>query len=256
MIVCYARGDGLGHLTRMRAYLHTVHPGEPATILTAWPGDISRYKPAEVVVDAFPAGLDGEVRVPPGVPAVHLARLLRWEAYRPLISGSLISGPAVSGSVCSGPVRFDRTWVCEPVSEPHLAFLHEISGQVAPLELTDPPAPAQDARGDWLIVHSGPPAETMELVAYARESAACEGLDPRLVLVSPAAPPGLPPGVTHTDVRPAWPLFATAGRIVSAAGFNVVRQAAPYRHKHRMMPFPRRFDDQFTRAARARSGTT
>jgi hypothetical protein len=245
VIVCYARGGGLGHLTRMRAYLHTVHAGAPATILTEWPGDISGFMPTEVVVDAFPAGLDGEVRVRPGLRPglrlVHLARLLRWDAYRPLITG---------------PVRFDRTWVCEPVSAPHLAFLEESSAEIAPLTLADPPAPAQDAGGDWLIVHSGPAAEIMELIAYARESAVLEGLNPRLVLVSPAAPPDLPPGVVHIDVYPAWPLFASAGRIVSAAGFNVVRQAAPYRHKHRMVPFPRRFDDQFTRAARARSETT
>jgi hypothetical protein len=242
VIVCYARGGGLGHLTRVRAYLHTVHPGAPATILTEWPGDISDISGiSEVVVDAFPAGLDGEVEVPPGVRVVHLARLLRWDAYRPLISR---------------PVRFDQTWLCEPVGEPHLAYLRSVSVRVDPLELEDPPATAPALPGDWLIVHSGPPEEIMELVAYARESAALEGADPRLVLVSPAAPPELPADVAHLDVYPVWPLFASAERIVSAAGFNVVRQAAPYRDKHRMVPFPRRFDDQFTRAARRRSGRT
>ena len=38
MIVCYANGGGLGHLTRIRAYLHTRPPGgEPVTILTGSP---------------------------------------------------------------------------------------------------------------------------------------------------------------------------------------------------------------------------
>ncbi|MFG1683773.1 hypothetical protein ACGFNP_26625 [Nonomuraea sp. NPDC049269] len=247
MIVCYARGGGLGHLTRVGAYLHTVHPGAAATILTEWPGDPAALSRAdEIVVDAFPAGLDGELDaagVPPGVSVVHLARLLRWDAYRPLIPDR--------------PLRFAQTWLAEPVSEPHLAYLRSVSDRIAPLTLRDPPGPlAATAPGDWLIVHSGPPEEILELVAYARESAALEGLSPRLVLVSPAAPPGLPAEVAHLAVRPAWPLFATAGRIVSAAGFNVVRQAAPYRHKHRMVPFPRRFDDQFTRAARGRRETT
>ncbi|MEU7746064.1 hypothetical protein [Nonomuraea sp. NPDC049158] len=259
MIVCYARGGGLGHLTRVRAYLHTVHPGAAATIRTEWPRDPAELARAdEIVVDAFPAGLDGEIEaaVPRGPRVVHLARLLRWDAYRPLIPAR--------------PLRFHRTWLAEPVSDPHLAYLESVSDEVVPLALFDPPAPPATApgdrltapgdrltaSGDWLIVHSGPPGEILELVAYARESAVLEGLSPRLVLVSPAAPPGLPAGVAHRAVRPAWPLFATAGRIVSAAGFNVVRQAAPYRHKHRMVPFPRRFDDQFSRAARARRERT
>ncbi|MCA2219731.1 hypothetical protein [Nonomuraea aurantiaca] len=245
MIVCYARGGGLGHLTRVRAYLHTVHPGAVTTIRTEWPRDPAVLARAdEIVVDAFPAGLDGEIgaAVPRGPRVVHLARLLRWEAYRPLIQAR--------------PLRFHRTWLAEPVSDPHLAYLESVSDEVVPLALADPPAAPATAPGDWLIVHSGPPGEILELVAYARESAVLEGLSPRLVLVSPAAPPGLPAGVAHLAVSPAWPLFATAGRIVSAAGFNVVRQAAPYRHKHRMVPFPRRFDDQFTRAARARRERT
>jgi len=256
MIVCYARGGGLGHLTRVGAYLHTVHPGAAATILTAWPGDPAVLAQAdEIVVDAFPAGLDGELDaagVPPGTRVVHLARLLRWDAYRPLIPDRTL--------------RFAHTWLAEPVSGPHLAYLRTVSDRIAPLSLRDPPGPppmtapwnppSVTAAGDWLIVHSGPPEEILELVAYARESAALEGLSPRLVLVSPAAPPGLPAEVAHLSVYPAWPLFATAGRIVSAAGFNVVRQAAPYRHKHRMVPFPRRFDDQFTRAARGRRERT
>ncbi|MBT2226630.1 hypothetical protein [Nonomuraea sp. NEAU-A123] len=258
MIVCYARGGGLGHLTRVGAYLHTVHPGAAATVLTEWPGDPAALSRAdEIVVDAFPAGLDGELDaagVPPGARVVHLARLLRWDAYRPLIPDR--------------PLRFAHTWLAEPVSGPHLAYLRSVSDRIDPLSLRDPPGPSATAPedlpgplpaavpGDWLIVHSGPPEEVLELVAYARESAALEGLSPRLVLVSPAAPPGLPAEVAHLAVCPAWPLFDMAGRIVSAAGFNVVRQAAPYRHKHRMVPFPRRFDDQFTRAARARRETT
>lgn len=256
MIVCYARGGGFGHLTRVRAYLHTVHPGAAATIRTEWPRDPAVLAQAdEIVVDAFPAGLDGELDaagVPPGARVVHLARLLRWDAYRPLTQDR--------------PLRFAQTWLAEPVSGPHLSYLRSVSDRIDALSLQDPPpatAPRDPrgpwpvaAPGDWLIVHSGPPGEILELVAYARESAVLEGLSPRLVLVSPAAPPGLSAGVAHLAVRPAWPLFATAGRIVSAAGFNVVRQAAPYRHKHRMVPFPRRFDDQFTRAARARRERT
>lgn len=195
------------------------------------------------MVDAFPAGLAGELSaraVPPGVRVVHLARLLRWDEYRPLLPAE--------------PLAFDETWLVEPVTAGHEAYLRSVSAALAPLELAEPPAaPPAAPPGGWLVVHSGPPGETAELVAYARETAALEGVRPRFTLVSPSRPATLPDDVAHLDVYPAWPLFAGAERIVTAAGCNAVRQAAPWADRHRMMPFPRRFDDQFARAARARA---
>jgi hypothetical protein len=204
---------------------------------------LASLAPDRLVVDAFPAGLTGELSaraVPPGVHVVHLARLLRWDAYRPLLPPD--------------PLGFAETWLVEPVTAGHEAYLRSVSASVARLDLAEPPAgpPARSEPG-WLIVHSGPPAETAELVAYARETAALEGVRPRFTLVSPVRPPELPDGVAHLDAYPAWPLFAAAERIVSAAGCNVVRQAAPWAGRHRMVPFPRRFDDQFARAARVRA---
>jgi hypothetical protein len=61
------------------------------------------------------------------------------------------------------------------------------------------------------------------------------------------------PARTHAlDIFPADAYFADAQRIFSAAGFNVMRQTARYRSKHTALPMPRRFDDQFERARRAR----
>jgi hypothetical protein len=272
LIVCYANGGGLGHLTRIRAYLHTRSvPAAGVTILTASPfagdrrvtGDcavrrvpadldrdgltawiaaaLASLRPAELVVDAFPAGLAGELTasvIPPDVRVVHLARLLHWDAYRPLL-------PAV-------PPRFAETWLIEPVTAPHSEYLRSVSSAVGPLTLAEPPAVAPEVAG-WLIVHAGPAAEIAELVAYAGEMAELEGVRPRLTLVSPGPRPDvLPPEVAHLDVYPAWPLFGSAERIITAAGCNAVRQLAPWRDRHRMMPFPRRFDDQYARAARLR----
>ncbi|GAB3963959.1 hypothetical protein GCM10029978_023350 [Actinoallomurus acanthiterrae] len=275
MIVCYAHGGGLGHLTRIRAYLHTRGlTEEPVTILTGSPfagdprvlsghrvrsapaglgrDDLTRWvraaltalRPRELVVDAFPAGLSGELSaaaVPPGTRVVHLARLLRWDAYRPLLPPE--------------PLRFDRTWLVEPVGGAHRAYLDAVSSVVAPLALDDPPEPRPAVPvepGGWLIVHSGPADELIQLVAYAQDIAAIEGARPYLTLVSPSRPDALPPEVAHRDVYPAWPLFAEADRIITAAGCNAVRQLARWRERHRMLPFPRRFDDQYARAARAR----
>ncbi len=251
MIVCYAQGGGLGHLTRIRAYLHTVHGDAPATIVSASPfaadprvagphrvvggavSDVLReLRASTLVVDAFPGGIDGELRVPDGVRTVLLARSLR--------------------NYSAEPVRFDQVWTVEELGATQQASLSEISGNVAPLELTDPPASpsAPLAPGTWLIPHAGPMSEIEELIAYARECATLENHTPRLLVASPLKPPA---DVDHIDVYPVWPLFAHADRVISAAGFNIVRQMRPWRPKHRMLPFPRRWDDQFTRATRARA---
>jgi len=44
-----------------------------------------------------------------------------------------------------------------------------------------------------------------------------------------------------------------ADRIITACGFNSMRQTAPYRHKHHFLPFLRRLDDQYLPAARHRA---
>ncbi|TDE19732.1 hypothetical protein [Actinomadura sp. 6K520] len=263
MILCYASGDGLGHLTRLRSVLHTLGAAGPVTVVTGSPfagdprvtGDWRTVRsigaadlapdevPDEVIVDAFPAGLKGELvrggGFPPGAKVTHLARLLRWDAYAPLLPAD--------------PPRFDRTFLLEPLAPAHEAFLRAVSAEILPLTLTDPPSEPVDVDG-WLIVHSGPEAETLELVAYARDMASAEGIRPPMTLVSPQKPDGLAPEVAYLDVYPAWRPGPNVERIVTAAGFNAVRQFAPWRDIHRMLPFPRSLDDQFTRAARARRG--
>ncbi|MFD0691808.1 hypothetical protein [Actinomadura fibrosa] len=260
MILCYARGDGLGHLTRLRAVLHTLGRDGEVAVVTGSPfaadprvadgwlvrDDLSRalaeLEPDELIVDAFPAGLKGELGALPAVPSgtrvTHLARLLRWDAYRPLLS-------AVRP-------RFDRTFVLEPLDPAHEAYLRAVSDEVAPLALTDPPSEPLDAEG-WIIVHGGPDAEIRELVAYAADMAAAERARPPMTLVAPRRPDGLPAGIAHLDAYPACPPGSRVERIVTAAGFNSVRQYGPWRDLHRMLPFPRSLDDQFARARRARS---
>ncbi len=274
MLLYYAMGGGLGHLTRARAFLHTLGLEREATLFTSSrlasdprvTGDLPVVPvPAELdgdraglrallertiadrdasrlVVDAFPAGLLGELAgwtPPSGVALWHVARLLRWERY-------------VADAGARRP-RADVTFVLEALHGDHRGAIEGSSAEIRGLDLVDPPAPPPaPVSGPYvLVVHGGPDEETSDLVACARELPGAAGGAPRVVLASPTLPEGLPPDVTWFDTFPASGLFAGAERIVTAAGFNAVRQTEPFRAKRFLVPYPRRFDDQFTRAARA-----
>ncbi|MFN7990382.1 MAG: hypothetical protein U0529_23135 [Thermoanaerobaculia bacterium] len=276
MLLYYALGGGLGHLTRARAFLHTLGLEGEATLFTSsrfadeprvtgglpvvrvpasLDGDreglraflertLAETAARRLVVDALPAGILGELAgfAPPhGVVLEHVARLLLWERYVADASPDL--------------PRFATTWVVEELHDDQRRALEAASGKVRPLDLVDPaslpPEPLEPPCA--LVVHSGPDEETIELVLFARDLLRAERSATRVVLASPSRPSGLPADVAWVDAFPATGLFANAARIVAAAGFNAVRQTEPFRERRVLVPFPRRFDDQFTRAARARA---
>ncbi|ABC26999.1 hypothetical protein HCH_00078 [Hahella chejuensis KCTC 2396] len=283
MIFFYALGGGLGHITRAQALIHTLGLEEPVTLAmsSAWndtepplsqqfltlrapqglskdPDGVRRWLSAalaqktyrRIIIDAFPGGLLGELcdfPFPADAELIHCARLLRWPVYAPMLKGAL--------------PRYQRCFQLETLSGDHAAALTACCDRIDSLHLDDPPLDPvrpspQDALSSaplWLIVHAGSTEEILELIALARDSAALEGVSPQLVLLSPQRPTALPADVVHRCVYPATPWFAKAQRIFSACGFNTVRQLQPYRHKHRFLPFPRRFDDQFARAAALRA---
>ena len=265
-VVHYAIGGGLGHLVRARAFLESRGLANDAVILTASdyaddprvlgaiahervPKSLARDRdalrahlkrridaiaPALVVVDAFPCGILGELGAIDGVACWHLARRLRWDVYAPMID--------------SRP-RFARTFRLEPLAPAHEEFLRGCSDAIDDLALEEPAPASPPIEGAyWLVVHSGPEAEVAELVAHACERRAIERVEAPILVASPHAPRDLPPDCFALDIHPAHALFERAQRIVSAAGFNVMRQAARYRDKHVVVPMPRRLDDQFARA--------
>lgn len=302
MIAAYALGGGLGHLTRVRAAVHSLG-GDPddlvvitsspfatdrrvvggsriVTVPAALAADrqglgafihdtLNAAAPTEIILDVFPAGILGELTaevLDPSVPVRHLARSLRWNRYAPTLPAD--------------PPALATTYVLEPVGEEHQRYLIDHSATIAPLLLTDPePHPARDGddivdpgqralldgthQAVWLIVHSGPDHEILELVAYARDHAAATagssheggagdhgGREPRFVLIAPSRPATLASDVAHLDVYPAWPLFAAADRVVTAGGFNAMRHASRCAERHLVLPFERRFDNQFARVQR------
>ena len=220
-------------------------------------GVLRRLEPEEIFVDTFPVGLLGELsdrsRVT-GARLVYVGRLLQWPAYTRAFPDA-------------GRAHFARGYFVEPLHADHDAAMRASCDQVVALEPRDPPEDAAATAGGagaalatiarhlparfWLVVHSGPPGEIAELVAYARDLQRIEADRAPIVVASPhAAPAG--DGLIPIDLHPATPLFARAARVVSACGYNIMRQMAPYPERHRFLPLPRRYDDQFARAARQR----
>ena len=90
-------------------------------------------------------------------------------------------------------------------------------------------------------MHSGP---AREVRALARGGTTLARGGAPLHVVTPIAVDDLPAGAEVVRAVPAAPRYAGAAGIVTAAGFNTVRELAPYRDRHVCVPFDRRLDDQ------------
>ena len=235
MILYYAVGGGLGHLTRGLRVIEKLGLRD-VVIASASPyaervcksfvrvpreldGDVAAHRAwlrglnaERIIADTFPGGIQGEL-CGLDVPIDYVARLLRWNAYRAAVPFAL--------------PRIEKTYVVEELA--HAPF-----GEAVPLDLSVAEVEPVEEDDSWLVVHSGPDDEVRELVAFAREL----GKPKRLDVVSGG------------DVWPASSLFPAAAKIITAAGFNVMLETEQWRAKHVIVPFTRRFDDQFVRAAR------
>lgn len=271
MKLFYAMGGGLGHLYRVRTFIDQVHltsfkvltnnplaeklflPDETAFVEHTTPhGLIQQIQFAldtipftELYVDAFPAGLFGELNVL-NRRVVYLARRLNWKNYKSLVK--------------PGQLRFDETLIFEELEEPHLQFVSEVSENISSIELCYPNADTSriflnevipTTKPIWLIVHSFIREEVESLVRYAKEIARLEKQDPIFVVLSDQQ-------IVEEHVFccawfPAQDWFPLAARIFTGGGFNVLKQAAPYAEKITAIPFPRRYDDQAWRIKKFKS---
>jgi hypothetical protein len=270
MILYYAVGGGLGHLTRARRVLERLGLARDAAIVTAtpdarvtdgipvveipphldrspdacrsWMHELVRHRrPSRLLADVFPGGIQGELCGLDACPMDYVARLLRWEEYRRAVTAEL--------------PRFATTYVVEELTPPHAVFVQEHSARVMTLDLTLAlTAERRDAVDPyWLVVHSGAADEVRELVAYTADLCALTPTPPARIVVASRTRVPLPDGFEHVDTYPANTLFAGADRVISAAGFNVMLEMEPWRARHIVVPFARRFDDQHLRAARRRA---
>jgi hypothetical protein len=280
MILYYAIGGGLGHLTRARAVLHTLGIKDRVALLTSssfaddprvvggfevirvpatFESDVAAYKdwlhdlidefsPAEIYLDTFPCGILGEFcdfRFPRSTVIKCVARLLRWDQYEQNIRGA--------------SPDLDTCYTLEPLTEEHRQYLRNHTRTFACLNLEDPPRKTSACLGmvlekikrrlTWCVMHSGPEREIMELLSYTRQLSVAENVEPEILLVSPRAVRATQGGIEHLDLYPADVLFSSVDRVITACGFNAMRQTESIRNRHRFVPFPRRFDDQFLRAS-------
>lgn len=229
--------------------------------LRDWIGfHLQECRPREIYVDAFPGGLLGELcdfPWPEDVDLILIARILKWRGYLASLSGNL--------------PRFDRILTTETLPMDQIRWLETLSDTLIPIALRDPPWEAEggfgrrceaikkrwaaEARPVWLIVHSGPDRETRELFEYALACADAEPVEApdarpvRFVVATQGRPTGIERCHEFLDIHPVHPLFASADRIFTAGGCNTMRETAPWRAKHKTLPFPRKFDDQFLRVS-------
>ena len=277
MLLYYAMGGGLGHLTRFGEVCRTlglddkiclitsspfshdsrvVKPGievkippfsaaKSADNLALWINEIiATYKPDKFFVDAFPGGLIGElckVLVPSSTEVIHIARILKWNEYKIRLEG-----------FCQ---RFSKTYVLEDLEVEHNEFLKSWSDEICNLQLMLPeenPVNLKCSEKFWLVIHAGSDNELKQIINVALEDHESSSSNAELIIVTPGKrPKTVPDEIRHESIFPAFTLFEKAERVYSAAGFNMVDQMRNYRNKHYVMPFARLIDNQFRRCEQA-----
>ncbi len=274
-VLYYALGGGLGHLVRAGRFLRAQGVAENALILSAsehaddvrlnagvavrpvpwtlqhdiaalrgWLAEtIESFEPEIVCVDCFPAGILGELAgFSPlaGRRLWHVARLLRWNEAVPLAANA---------------PHYELVWKLEPLHSAHESWLRERCNQMHEACLQVPAMPPRslpNGQAFWLVAHSGPQQEVAELIAYALEQRRIEAVDVAIAVASFDPPLPLPEPCVQITAVPLAGWYESARRIFGAAGFNFVAETDPHRKKRVLLPFPRRFDDQFERARRSR----
>ncbi len=270
-VLYYALGGGLGHITRTLAILshverpdnfrilasgrwtHLAKPCSPVPIdqvpescmnsrsaYGAFLEDyVHRHTIRQIVLDTFPFGIVGEWRGRfPEIPRFLVARYLKWKDYLKRIA---LPGEELADE------NLAETLIIEPQESAYEAFLSRKSRMT---RLHDPIVYAGDdlktkisvQETAWLLVHSGERSEQDVLLSFARDKRKQMGHeDTPFDTVFP-----------NQGVYPAQKIMGNYSHIVSAAGYNMTALALQSHdiRRHFLIPFLRRFDDQYERARR------
>ena len=229
-------------LGRVRDYLHS---------------SLEHYNVNSLWVDTFPLGIRGElVDLGADLERVYIARYLSWPDYL----------NAVQWEPTTDLVRFDQCWVVDHLHSTQTEYIDQHCERINKLSLplgwakangiaSGCDIPKKTGSPVWLIAHSMPASELLELFLYAQDIAQIEQVQPVYWVCTALNEQDLPPEFLHADVQvmnvfPASQLFEAADRLFTACGYNTMNETEVHAHKHQFIPFPRRYDDQFLRAAR------
>ncbi|MDA9003972.1 hypothetical protein N9J26_00625 [bacterium] len=273
MVIYYALGGGLGHVSRAKKVLASLRM-PTYKIITACPNaslvvDKDQIIPLSstwsqqperlffhiitiladenahtFMVDTFPSGIMGELNITQLQPlyrCCYIARYVNW----PLYSAKYI----VRGD-------YHTSYIVDYLHPEQKNYIESFSHSIRYLTLacqesrehTDIPL----QRPSWLIAHSGPISEVKELMAYAKEMAALENIEPFYLIASTLQMDEKNVRCQTINQYPINHLFSQVDKIISACGFNIMLETQAYRDKHHFIPFPRKYDDQFLRAKRSR----
>ncbi len=233
---------------------------------------ISELNIGEIYVDVFPCGLVGEWNNITELLAnfaeikfYSINRRLKWKSYKQLIIK---------------PLFFETSFVVEELEIEHLTFITQNSKFMKTLRLnslqsrfdkdiTNSLSNSQNNQHDylktsfWLIIHSEPLHELLILLEYALEKKFIQKSNSKIIIISQINKANiikflktlhnlLQINIYDIEVINTFEtqnLMFHAEKIISACGFNIMQECKNFSYKHEYIPFERRYDDQFWRAA-------
>lgn len=272
MIGFYVLGGGFGHLTRVSIFIKTQKIKPPFKIITNNPNAGRFFKEDEIIylkkreieskeilrnsittilnknqfnefyIDVFPTGILGELpaSIFLNTNVNLLTRRLKWETYLPYLNNE--------------PIHFKKVIAFEPLEEEQQQYITTYSEEFIQAKLTYPIHPTPEVEKKitelekplWLVVHSSNTEELELLWQHARDIALVHQIEPQWVVLSDQTL-SLPESVWQLPNENPASWFPYADKIFSAAGFNTIQQLIPFAEKCELLPFQRRFDDQFWR---------
>ena len=287
MIAFYTTGAGLGHLTRTLKVIKTLDLNSPIIIFSnsqfiqssppflqlkvyceahqvefisilpevnyedycvRFIEQLKEKNVSELYIDCFPVGIYGELNglseQAPKIKLNLIARLIHWPNYQTLITRDN---------------RFSSVFYVEALAESEWQYCLRVCEQIRPLTLVSfldnaliREAAIVDIKKPYcLFVHSGSETEMTQLLDYGMQKLRFNKLNYTLVLASPWPIPAQFKGLNIRVIQ-CYPIIhwlMDASIIVSAAGFNLMNEVSLLKATHWVLPFERRYDDQFTRLA-------
>ena len=217
------------------------------TDLKSWVSkQINKIKPDNLMIDAFPGGILGELTEIPELKEIqnieYIARILKIDIYQKRITSNL--------------PNFSKIWQIEKLGKEQNDFLEKLSKAnnipITSLKLIYPSFEVDSnidlPKNCWLIVHSGNQEELKSLYDYACDTTLLENASPNFAVVGQIPRPDfLPKHIPYYFVYPVTSLLEKAAKVISGAGFNIMQQMSNMKEKHIVLPFERALDDQFLR---------